>query len=213
MTERRLVKVACTIPNGLTIHLPGISHDDGTGKQIASMGQKITLKGPGALALGVNQPTSDESILTVVDEEVMNAWLAHNALSPMVTGGAVYIVGPVDQPEEEPFDPAAQEPETSIQQVELGAAVGDTGKDDGDAGGGQKDDGKGEKPAPEHFSADRAKEIGGYPNGAVLASVALPGVDWVSEVDGNMTDPDSGEAEGWVEREAADPESDDEGQF
>lgn len=209
MTERRLVKVACTIPNGLTIHLPGVSHDDGTGRQVAAMGQEITLRGPGALALGVNQTTSDQPIFTEVDGEAMDAWLAHNALNPVVTSGSVYVIGEVEHPEEAEFDPAAQPPETSIQQVEAGAAVGDTGKgDEGGGGDGQNDETKPE-PEPEHFSADFAHKIGGYPKGAVLASIALPGVDWINTTDGNMTDPDGGEAEGWYERE---PEAGDEKQ-
>lgn len=40
--------------------------------------------------------------------------------------------------------------------------------------------------------------IGGYPQGAVVASVATPGAFWLSTADNNVTNPDTGGA-GWVQ--------------
>lgn len=47
------------------------------------------------------------------------------------------------------------------------------------------------------FDAAFSTAIGGYPNGAVLKSTT-PGMLWLSIVDNNLTDPDSGSAAGWV---------------
>lgn len=51
---------------------------------------------------------------------------------------------------------------------------------------------------PAIFNSDFSTAIGGYPKGAVLASVALPGAEWISIADNNTTDPDSVGASGWV---------------
>jgi hypothetical protein len=51
---------------------------------------------------------------------------------------------------------------------------------------------------PALHDATFSAAIGGYPKGAQLASVTTPGIIWVSTVDNNTTDPDSGGAAGWV---------------
>jgi hypothetical protein len=50
---------------------------------------------------------------------------------------------------------------------------------------------------PITYDATFQGQIGGYPNGAVIQSAAFPGVFWLSTVDNNTTDPDTGGA-GWV---------------
>lgn len=48
------------------------------------------------------------------------------------------------------------------------------------------------------YNSDFATAIGGYPKGARLASTATAGVEWISAVDGNTTDPDSVSAANWI---------------
>lgn len=52
---------------------------------------------------------------------------------------------------------------------------------------------------PAIFNSDFSTAIGGYPKGARLASVATPGVEYISLVDGNTTDPDSISAANWAQ--------------
>jgi hypothetical protein len=56
--------------------------------------------------------------------------------------------------------------------------------------------------APKAFDQDFSDTIGGYPAGAIVASKTEGVYAWVSEVDGNVTDPDTDGAAGWV---AVDP--------
>lgn len=48
------------------------------------------------------------------------------------------------------------------------------------------------------FDSTFATAIGGYPNGAIIASSVVPGNAWMSTVDNNTTDPDSVSASGWA---------------
>ena len=50
---------------------------------------------------------------------------------------------------------------------------------------------------PIYYDATFSAAIGGYPNGATLRQVSNPSVYWVSTVDNNTTNPDTGGA-GWV---------------
>lgn len=51
---------------------------------------------------------------------------------------------------------------------------------------------------PAVFNSAFSSAIGGYPKGARLASVVTAGVEWISTVDNNTTDPDGGGAANWV---------------
>jgi hypothetical protein len=48
--------------------------------------------------------------------------------------------------------------------------------------------------APLYYDATFATAIGGYPKGAVLASVVVTGMAWISTVDNNTSNPDTGGA-------------------
>ena len=50
---------------------------------------------------------------------------------------------------------------------------------------------------PVAYDAAFSTAIGGYPKGATLANATTPGLFWISSVDGNTTDPDTGGA-GWI---------------
>ena len=50
---------------------------------------------------------------------------------------------------------------------------------------------------PMQYDAAFSTAIGGYPKGATLANAATPGLFWISSVDSNTTDPDTGGA-GWI---------------
>lgn len=203
MSDRRQVKVVCSIPNGLTIHLSQPGHDDGTGVRHQVGSQEITLKCPPSFGTGVNNSAGldQEPPFTTVDEEAMLQWLDQNAKNPIVTSGSVYIVKE-DEPEaeaKEPEAPAGDDlgegsgaPETETQFPPGHESVKEP---EGD-----------EKTKP--FDAALAESRGGYQKGDVVASVVLPGVDWISTIDGNMTDPDSADAEGWDERPEAEADKD-----
>jgi hypothetical protein len=51
---------------------------------------------------------------------------------------------------------------------------------------------------PALFDSDFSTAIGGYPKGARLASAVTAGVEFISLVDGNTTDPDSGGSANWA---------------
>lgn len=51
---------------------------------------------------------------------------------------------------------------------------------------------------PAIYNAAFSTEIGGYPKGAVLASVVTDGILWQSTANNNTTDPDSAGATNWV---------------
>ena len=51
---------------------------------------------------------------------------------------------------------------------------------------------------PALFDSDFSAANGGYPKGARLASSVTAGVEWISAVDGNDTDPDSLDAADWI---------------
>lgn len=55
--------------------------------------------------------------------------------------------------------------------------------------------------APVGYDATFSTNIGGYPKGAVIASATFPN-EWISTVDNNVTDPDTGGA-GWEDPLAA----------
>ena len=50
---------------------------------------------------------------------------------------------------------------------------------------------------PIAYDATFQSAVGGYPSGAIVASVAYPGTVWLSTADNNTTNPDTGET-GWV---------------
>lgn len=56
--------------------------------------------------------------------------------------------------------------------------------------------------APVAYDGTFQAAIGGYPDGAMVQSVATPGTFWLSTADNNTTDPDTGGA-GWVRPFAA----------
>lgn len=51
---------------------------------------------------------------------------------------------------------------------------------------------------PQPFNSAFATAVGGYPQGATIASADTVGLLWVSTVDNNVTDPDAGPSANWV---------------
>lgn len=107
--ERKLVKVACTVPNGLLIALRKPGYDDGTGfrPQVAD-GPAVRLNGPSSLHAGVGATTAGEPVETEVDAEWMGRWLDQNAQNPLVTGRNVWVVE--EKKDDEPAEGLAENP-------------------------------------------------------------------------------------------------------
>lgn len=104
-----IVKVACYIPNGVSIARYAAGHDDGTGKRPPRrVGEPIALKGPDATLAGAGNTEAKQAEpgITEIDAEWFDGWLKENENSPMVTSGFVKIVERVD---DEPQDPTPQE--------------------------------------------------------------------------------------------------------
>lgn len=51
---------------------------------------------------------------------------------------------------------------------------------------------------PVVFDSDFSDAVGGYPKGATVFSVSVPGMSWLSTADDNGTDPDSNAAANWT---------------
>lgn len=51
---------------------------------------------------------------------------------------------------------------------------------------------------PAIFNSEFAAAIGGYPKGARLTSTVTAGLEWISTVENNLTNPDSGSAANWA---------------
>lgn len=93
--DRRNVRIACSVPNGIMIRLSRQGYDDGTGDGVRPMigdGPPIRLAGPAALHTGVNA-TSGEGLepgVTPVDAEWWAKWVDQHKLDPLIVGGYVY---------------------------------------------------------------------------------------------------------------------------
>lgn len=93
--DRKKVRVACTVLNGLMIHKWKKGFDDGTGDGEAPMvrdGAGIRLNGPSALHAGTGNSggVGLKPAFTEVDAEWFAAWLEQNKLNPFVAEGFVY---------------------------------------------------------------------------------------------------------------------------
>ena len=104
-TERKMVQVACRVPNGIMIALWKPGFDDGTGdgvKPTIRDGAAVRLHGPSGLHTGVNATggTGLEPGLTDIDGEWWDKWWTANQQNPLVTQKQVYLHEP--EPPENP---------------------------------------------------------------------------------------------------------------
>lgn len=93
--NRRLVRVACMIPNGLMIRATIERPDDVTGKPIpVASGPGVRLNGPDTRQMGAGATNRQdvEPGVTEVDAEFMAAWMRANAQNPVVAGRQVWIL-------------------------------------------------------------------------------------------------------------------------
>lgn len=91
--KRRMVRVACLVPNGIMIRLQKPGADDGTGVRVtAHDGPGIRLNGPSGhnAGAGATAPEGMEPGHTEVDAEWFKAWLGQHQLDPLVVGEHVY---------------------------------------------------------------------------------------------------------------------------
>jgi hypothetical protein len=91
-----IVKVACSVVNGVMIRLYKEGYDDGTGDGIKPMvkdGPGVRLRGPSALYAGTANAGGDDLVpeITEVDAEWFAEWMKQNAQNPMVTFGAIRV--------------------------------------------------------------------------------------------------------------------------
>jgi hypothetical protein len=105
--ERKMVQVACHIPNGIMIALWKPGFDDGTGdgvKPTIRDGAAIRLRGPSGLHTGVNatEGTHLEPGLTDIDSEWWDKWWAANQQNPFVMQKQVYLHEPELEKTENP---------------------------------------------------------------------------------------------------------------
>ena len=94
--EKKFVKIACHVPNGIIIRLAKIGPDDGTGdgeKMMGHDGPGVRLNGPSALHTGAGNTSRGDLPpgLTDVEEGWWAAWLAQNPKNPLVTMKQVYV--------------------------------------------------------------------------------------------------------------------------
>lgn len=107
-TKRPIVRVACTIPNGIMIRLQKPGPDDGTGvRMIAHDGPGIRLNGPPGhdTGAGATEPTGLEPGITELDAEWWAAWSKQHAMDPLLTGGHIRVIEDKPEGEENPTEP------------------------------------------------------------------------------------------------------------
>lgn len=95
--KRRIVRVACTVPNGVMIRMTKAGPDDGTGdgqKMMGHEGPGVRLNGPSSLQTGAGATERRDLApgITEVDAEWMARWLDQNGLNPLVAQGAVRVL-------------------------------------------------------------------------------------------------------------------------
>jgi hypothetical protein len=105
--ERKKVKIACRIPNGIMIALWKPGFDDGTGdgvKPTIRDGAAIRLRGPSGIHTGVNATEGHGLLpgLTEVDEEWWGKWWAANPKNPFVVDKMIYLHDPEQEKTENP---------------------------------------------------------------------------------------------------------------
>lgn len=95
--KRRMVRVACLVPNGIMIRLQKDGPDDGGGRSVVVHdGPGVRLNGPSGhnTGAGATAPEGMEPGYTEVDAEWFEAWLKQHRLDPLVTGKHVRVVEP-----------------------------------------------------------------------------------------------------------------------
>lgn len=98
--KRRTVKVACTLVNGIELRLfdkpgdtpPGVVPGATVAGLVALPGSVI-LKGADARTAGVGSAASGAALINEVDGEFWDKWLEQNQDNPLVTSGAIAVVG------------------------------------------------------------------------------------------------------------------------
>ena len=95
--EAKTVKVACHVPNGLTVCLFKQGFDDGTGvNPTVRDGDWVKLKGPASLHTGAgatSRPDAAPGIIEV-NAEWFDKWWAQNQKNPMVE---MKLIGKVEE--------------------------------------------------------------------------------------------------------------------
>lgn len=85
--ERKKVRVSCSHPGGLELHVYELGPDDGSGhRPMVPKGAPIKLKGPSTVHAGTSDPGARLATPVVnddIDAEVMQAWLDQNVNSPL----------------------------------------------------------------------------------------------------------------------------------
>jgi hypothetical protein len=91
-TERRMVRVACLVPNGIMIRLQKDGRGDAGVPVLVQDGPGVRLNGPSTrnTGAGTTAPEGMEPGYTEVDAEWFKAWLDQHKMDPLVTGEHVY---------------------------------------------------------------------------------------------------------------------------
>lgn len=94
--EKRFVKIACHVPNGIMIRKSKAGPDDGTGDGVKMMGHDgpgVRLNGPSSLHTGAGNTVRQDLPpgLTAVEGEWWDAWLAQNQENPLIKLKQVYV--------------------------------------------------------------------------------------------------------------------------
>lgn len=104
-TEKKIVRVACAVPNGVMIRRWKPGYDDGTGfKPTIPDGPAVQLNGTSAVAAGVGNtsPSGLDPGITEVDAEWWDAWLAQNGENPLVAMEHVWVLKDPEEAKAEP---------------------------------------------------------------------------------------------------------------
>lgn len=93
----KIVRVGCSVLNGVMIQLHKPGYDDGTGDGVRPFvkdGPGIRLNGPPAILAGAGNSDGQgqKPGETEVDAEWMGKWLEQHVLDPLVVGKYVFII-------------------------------------------------------------------------------------------------------------------------
>lgn len=85
--EREVIKVACSVPNGLELRIMR-QFDDGVGMKHQVGERSFLLAGPRNTLGGVGSNDAG-AIVSEVDAETWRAWLAQNPGNPLLEAGVI----------------------------------------------------------------------------------------------------------------------------
>jgi hypothetical protein len=108
--QRRKVRVACSVPNGIQLRLnqPG---PGGAGEPMVGQGAPVVLTGPSSANTGAGAQTRTDlgPAITEVDEEFWRAWADQHKNDPLLTGGSVHCLDDAPSAEQAKNDQEARE--------------------------------------------------------------------------------------------------------